>query len=181
MSYVIRGNSGRAVRPPGGGFCVAHQGITQIVGHDMNTNKEAPKKELTKGEGITAIVVVVIFCLVAWQAITSTSKSDGTSAPAPVAVQPEQHSDVDAYIDAQAIVEKTLKSPSTAKFPSSSHATITRAGENIFKVDSYVDSQNGFGAMIRSEWSVMFEYVGDKLDTYAISIDGETVYKKAGL
>ncbi len=37
MAYVIRGNSGRAARSPGGGFCATHQ-IIKIVSHDlMNT------------------------------------------------------------------------------------------------------------------------------------------------
>lgn len=57
----------------------------------MNTNKEAPKKELTKGEGITAIVVVVIFCLVAWQAITSVPKPE-TSVP--VVAEPVSTQDI---------------------------------------------------------------------------------------
>ncbi|KND51237.1 MAG: hypothetical protein ABA06_02915 [Parcubacteria bacterium C7867-001] len=135
-------------------------------------------KGFTKKEGILGVVVVIILCVVASQMLNSTP-SPVTSSP--VQQKSEENSDVDAYIDAQAIVKKALKSPSTAKFPSSSEAKISRAGENIFNVESYVDSQNSFGAMIRSDWSVMFEYVGDQLDIYAISIDGETIYKKQGI
>ena len=153
----------------------------------MNTENKAPEEKAApeqpkRSEIIAGSIILIIFVFLAYKGISFIfTNSPLDSIPASAVVQPEQHSDTDAYIDAQAIVSKALKSPSTAKFPSSSHATITRAGENIFKVDSYVDSQNGFGAMIRSEWSVMFEYVGDKLDTYAVSIDGETVYKKPGL
>ncbi|MEK7101269.1 MAG: hypothetical protein AAB921_04195 [Patescibacteria group bacterium] len=147
----------------------------------MNTPKDdvpEVKKQITKGEGITAIIVLIIFVLVAWQAISTTPKNDNV-VPPPVVAQPEQHSDTEVFVDAQGVILKALKSPSTAKFPSSSHATIVRGKDDVFKVDSYVDSQNGFGAMIRSEWSVLFQYVGDdKLTVYAISIDGETVYKK---
>ena len=36
---------------------------------------------------------------------------------------------------------------------------ITKTGENEYKISSYVDSQNGFGAMIRSEWSCTIKFV----------------------
>lgn len=153
----------------------------------MNTENKAPEENAVpeqpkRSEIIAVSIIFIIIVFLAYKGISFIfTNSPLDSIPESAVVQPEQHSDTDVYIDAQAIVSKTLKSPSTAKFPSSSHATITRAGENTFKVDSYVDSQNGLGAVIRSEWSVMFEYVGDKLDTYAISIDGETVYKKQGL
>ena len=146
---------------------------------EIPDGEKPPQKKLTKGEGITAIVVLVIFCLVAYQAITSVPKNDST-APAPVVSQPTRHSDIDAYIDAQAIIEKTLKAPSTAKFPSSSHATVEHYATDGFKISSYVDSQNGFGAMIRSEWTVLFEYVDEKLNIYQIIVDGEEVYRKPG-
>ncbi|MFZ1987783.1 MAG: hypothetical protein WAV21_01980 [Minisyncoccia bacterium] len=51
----------------------------------MSTTPVPDKKTFTKGEGITAIIVVLIFCLVFWQAITSVPKSD-TSVP--VVAQP---------------------------------------------------------------------------------------------
>ena len=36
---------------------------------------------------------------------------------------------------------------------------IRKTGENEYKISSYVDSQNGFGAMIRSEWSCTIKFV----------------------
>lgn len=153
----------------------------------MNTDLGTKNKtwnELSKSEKFTgAVVLTALVALGIWGVATLTSAISGGKAPSSQGsvVEPAAHTDTEAYIDAQAIVEKTLKSPSTAKFPSSSNAVISRAGESVFNVKSYVDSQNGFGAMIRSEWSVMFEYVGDKVDVYAVSIDGETVYKKPGL
>jgi ABC-type nitrate/sulfonate/bicarbonate transport system permease component len=103
----------------------------------MNTPKDVPdgKKQISKGEGITAVVVLIIFVLVAWQAISTTPKNDNVPPPSAV-VQPEQHSDIEVFVDAQGIVLKALKSPSTAKFPSSSHATIVRGKDDVFKVDS---------------------------------------------
>src|SRR5437773_10154190 len=123
-------------------------GYCYIFFYMSTPNPDTTKKSLTKGEGIAAIIIFVIFILVAWQAISTTPKNDNVPAPTPVVAQPTRHPDIDAYIDAQAVIEKTLKAPSTAKFPSSSHAAIEHYATDGFKVSSYVDSQNGFGAMI---------------------------------
>ena len=67
MSYVIRGNSGRPARAPGGGFCATHQ-IIKIVGHDMKKEYVCnacgyvgvPKK-ITKGSIAIEIVLWLMF------------------------------------------------------------------------------------------------------------------------
>ncbi len=63
-----------------------------------------------------------------------------------------------AYIISQNFVELALKSPSTADFPLS--ANIQNLGNNKYKINSYVDSENGFGAMIRTNWVVTLQYNG---------------------
>lgn len=89
------------------------------------------------------------------------------------------YSDFEVCAEAGYLVQKALKSPSTAKFPPTSACTIQRLENDGFKVSSYVDSQNGFGAMIRSNWSVTFYYVeGGMTQTDLMTIDGETVYKR---
>tara|TARA_B100002049_G_scaffold230082_1_gene206517 strand:- start:4876 stop:5442 length:567 start_codon:yes stop_codon:yes gene_type:complete len=61
-----------------------------------------------------------------------------------------------AYVMAQKLVKQNLKSPSTAEFPSynSSGVTITYAGECVHKVSAFVDSQNAFGATVRTPFNV---------------------------
>jgi hypothetical protein len=54
---------------------------------------------------------------------------------------------------AQKYVEKQLKSPSTAKFPSLNKSKVKKSN-NVYEISSYVDSQNGFGAIIRSNYIV---------------------------
>ena len=64
-------------------------------------------------------------------------------------------------------VKESLIAPSTAKFPSSREADIWTLGkesgkyDNAFRIESYVDSQNSFGAMIRSYYTCDINYVGD--------------------
>jgi len=57
-------------------------------------------------------------------------------------------------------VEASLKAPSTAKFQSVLGATISQYGDETFSVESYVDSQNGFGAMLRSNYICTVTYLG---------------------
>lgn len=47
-----------------------------------------------------------------------------------------------------------LKAPSTAKFPSLNIGDVERVEKRTFVVKSYVDSENEFGATIRSSWVV---------------------------
>lgn len=63
------------------------------------------------------------------------------------------HSPDDAYVMAQNFVEDRLRSPSTADFPSSSQARITHLGGGSYRVAAWVDSQNGFGAMVRTKFT----------------------------
>lgn len=57
-------------------------------------------------------------------------------------------------------IENILKSPSTAKFSYSPAVTQDPKDKNLFEVISHVDSENSFGAMIRSTWSIKAQYVG---------------------
>lgn len=59
-------------------------------------------------------------------------------------------------------VKSIIKSPSSAKFPSITKWNFHRDPlTNIVTIASYVDSQNSFGAMIRSEFIVLYEITGD--------------------
>ena len=79
---------------------------------------------------------------------------------------------------------RSLKSPSTADFPTSDQVVIrrfmnkvpNRAPNEAYEVSSYVDSQNSFGAMIRSSWTVVFEYVGTMMKIHKVIVSGEVVY-----
>ena len=62
----------------------------------------------------------------------------------------------DAIADAQSHISELLISPSTAKFAWDSN--VTRIGKNGYEVNTHVDSQNAFGAEVRSKWVVLLEY-----------------------
>lgn len=68
----------------------------------------------------------------------------------------------DACHMAERFVDQRLKAPSTAKHPWCSDAVISQTGENEFLVISYVDSQNSFGAMLRTKYAAKMRF--DKYD-----------------
>lgn len=67
-----------------------------------------------------------------------------------------RHSDDDAFYCAQLIVEDYLKAPSTAKFCKLSDATVTHLGNGEYMVTGWVDAENSYGAMIRSDFVVTY-------------------------
>lgn len=59
-------------------------------------------------------------------------------------------------VQTETLVTNMLKSPSSAKFPGASEWNIWKES-GIIIAQSYVDSQNGFGAMIRSDFQVKYQ------------------------
>ena len=59
---------------------------------------------------------------------------------------------------AQEQVKNNLKSPTTAEF--NTKASVSSYNDTTFIVSGTVDSQNGFGAMIRSNYSCIITFTG---------------------
>lgn len=75
-----------------------------------------------------------------------------------------------AFIQCRLYVEDRLVSPSTADFPSALLADVRDVGNNVFEIRSHVDSQNSFGAMIRTNYFCKIQYVGTAEDEESNSI-----------
>jgi ribosomal protein L40E len=91
------------------------------------------------------IVAIILACFAGCSMLSLLPKPD----PSPT----------DAEIMARTFVKRSLKSPTTAQFPDDSDAPVTSEridGETKwqYRVTGYVDSQNGFGAMVRSKYHV---------------------------
>lgn len=69
--------------------------------------------------------------------------------------------DFDAKAAAEYHVERHLKAPSTARFPGYHELQARMAACGTWFVRGYVDSQNGFGAMIRTHWNAVVRKEGD--------------------
>ncbi len=126
-----------------------HCGMNLQTGQASSVPKQLPQKK--KSSGCLTFFIIVIISLIIflfW--------------PKGEATPEEKQKDIElsAYTVAEEYVKFNLKSPSTAKFPTYSHATISSLGNNSWRISSVVDSQNGFGAMLRSNWSVVVTYKG---------------------
>lgn len=67
-----------------------------------------------------------------------------------------------AFVACQDQVLPMLRSPGSAQFASITQSTVTGGG-GAWRITSYVDSQNGFGALVRTQWSCDVEHVsGDR-------------------
>lgn len=134
-------------------------------GRPLTTPPPASVKKSGHGPLYWLGVVVLVgmgTCVALSASSKSSPSSSSASAPpkAPTATSvPREPGNIDAQVMCQQFVEKQLKAPSTAKFPSSREWKIGHsAGTNEYSASSYVDSQNGFGAMIRSQISCDMTY-----------------------
>jgi len=57
-------------------------------------------------------------------------------------------------------VERRLRSPASADFSFGQVTTVQILGNNRYRLSSYVDAQNGFGANIRSDFVCVVEGSG---------------------
>ena len=75
-----------------------------------------------------------------------------------------------AFVMSQEFVKRSLKAPSTAKFPwiTDDQVSVTTRPGCAFRVVAWVDAQNGFGAQIRSRYVVDLAYLNDKAGTWQL-------------
>jgi len=114
-----------------------------------------------KLQHLFSLLTVIIFIFFAF----GSGDTDGSSS--------SEHSKIVAYNYAEDFIELRLKSPSTAKFPGTfqknKHSTDLGGGK--YRISSWVDSQNGFGAMIRSRWSCKITFVDGNVNAENIIIE----------
>lgn len=122
------------------------------------------KEQMTAPKAlITVIGFAAVVMLIFWSQFS-------TSKPVPTATEEHNtHGEIEACVYSQMIVKNLLKAPSTADF-GPCNASPDGAG---FKIASYVDSQNSFGAKLRTpyawdgrwynkEWKTDFLALGSK-------------------
>lgn len=104
---------------------------------------------------------------------TSASSDYSTSTSSDsLSLTPSDSDRIFAWVTATHEVEQRLKSPSTAKFPFSEEGQdIKEPSPGTFVVNSYVDAENSYGAMMRSNFSVTIKRLsGDNYTVENLSI-----------
>jgi hypothetical protein len=105
--------------------------------------KDQPKEAKVATFSIIGVLAIVLIAII-FSAFSGPTK--------------EQLSDK-AYFFAKEFVKENLKSPSSANFPLESAGTWSTA-DSVFILKSYVDSQNEFGATVRSNYYAKLQYKG---------------------
>lgn len=122
---------------------------------------------------ISGIIILFIIMVV----IVGGSGSNNYSSQTPKKINTNDIGDkIDLHVEAQQFVLQGLKAPATAKFPALPYEAID-LGNDRYKITSFVDSQNSFGAMLRSNWSVVFQYQNEKTYLEKMIINDEVVYQ----
>lgn len=133
--------------------------------------KSAKPKKKTSSFLVFVILLVLFFVILG---VAGSIQSNSVSEPAP-----EWHL---RYRQAEALIKKGLKCPSTAKFSdylSDQHTGAKHLGKDVWDCFGYVDSQNAFGAMIRNQWELILDVKIPKILYVKIGSDKSGDYKAA--
>lgn len=138
-------------------------------GHPFATPQAAVQQK-KKGSGCLGVIGVLLFAMLAASVMDKCSPNNAADSTTPnPAVETQKSNEemlrISACNKAQTVIKEKLKSPSTAKFPScifSANDYQITASPDLQKVgvQGFVDSQNGFGAMLRSRFVVIFKRTG---------------------
>ena len=78
---------------------------------------------------------------------------------------------MDAWICAEKAVEDNLKAPSSSDFCSYTEADITSLGANQYRIEGYVDAENGFGSKLRKNFVVTLTLTEEGFRDYTVSFN----------
>ena len=121
-----------------------------------------PTESETKGLGCFIVVLVLAILMIAGS-IASKVVDKQSKAGDNTAAWSERHADSEAIVNMREFVRQNLKCPSTAEFPSalSGVDSCKYLGDQTYQISSYVDSQNKFGAMVRTYYTGEVQQVSE--------------------
>jgi len=111
-----------------------------------------------KGCLILLVALVIGGCILAGFITSDTPGSSGTSGIS------EESEELKGEIisAAQDFIKDRLLAPGTAKFPwRFDDYDVVTLDTDVYRVSSWVDSQNAFGALLRKTWTVELEAIGE--------------------
>lgn len=137
--------------------------ITEVESYNVN-NYET--KSNSGGGCLKNILVAIIIIIVGVTLVNLFTDDKGSTSNV------SEHSELLAYSYAMDCVKSRLKSPSTAEFPSSieKKQSTKSSSYGVYVIKSWVDSQNSFGAMIRSNFECTVKFDGDKVRCESVII-----------
>ena len=125
------------------------------------------------------IVATAVFCAIVLIISIFLITGGGSASPASSIATPTPG--VDAYglmSYAETFVTRALKAPATAVYPGIDDWKYTDMGNGLYYLTSYVDSENSFGANLRSKFAVEFQLSadGDTSIPLYLNVGGTLIY-----
>ena len=127
-------------------------------------NSGTGKKNIPVGFIVFLIVCVLMFTFVNKACSPSTEET---------AEKERQEMITDYIFKSQTVVSKFLVSPGTAKYPLYTDYNTFITESNMLHIKGYVDSQNGFGAMVRNDYYIVYDL--DKDSIHSLNIDDKKI------
>ena len=151
----------------------------------MSSNMLRPKKTHRVRNFFLIVAVLFVGIIVIANLQPAQDSTNPQTTPAPVAASPEPTpapvntptdtndkgggiaKRVEAWAATTMLVENRLKAPRTAKFNGGAW-NVVYLGNNRYRVDGSVDSQNSFGAMIRTTFQAIVRDKEDEHQTWVL-------------
>lgn len=136
----------RLIGPNTAGDCVENE-------HPSATNHDTLEQGTTKGLLVwsnSKRLAMFTDGATSWYGCGNTAGSAPSDQPFDCSKVPAEGSTLEAGGMCREFVKNRLRAPATAKFAGLSDTTSVKLDDGSFLVRSYVDAQNGFGALIRT-------------------------------
>lgn len=102
-------------------------------------------------------------------ACSGSSSTDDSEETTPEVPEVTRVSELEARLQCENSVENQLKSPATADFSANRENTYTEIADDGLQVNGWVDSENAFGATVRSEWQCLVTPSGE--DQFLVNVE----------
>jgi hypothetical protein len=157
--------------------------IAELDGWPTAPAAAQPARSGRKGGGVATLGVVILSVIVAVVvfAVSRAGSEDSGDSSAAASRTTQESTEAArgasfkdrrgfAWEACKSAVENELKAPSTADFPSVLDAQFREATTETIVVGAYVDAQNGFGAMIRSDWICSADFAAGTTDVQSATV-----------
>jgi len=135
-------------------------GVSGSTAKFVGPKDKKPKNQLV--QVCLVFFVAVILGAIVYSAITGGASSSQKSL--------DDNNVHGAWAYTQQFVEKRLKSPGSAKFPFGGFQHVRSLGNHRYSVDSYVDSENSFGANTRTHFTATIKETNNGLELEALNM-----------
>ena len=130
-------------------------------GSDLDAHQKAQQKQKDTAIGCAALFVigVLFYAWASWKDSTPEAQKEGAERDAAPIVT----------VICEREMTSRLRSPGSADYPFGHAAAVESLGDIRYRLRSYVDSQNAFGALVRTHFVCEVTGGGDDIENYNVT------------